>query len=380
MHNITAQKTEVNSIQWKIAGSLPATNGQQETLGVAGPIGGVHNDVLIIAGGANFPDGMPWLSGKKKYNDDVYVMKKKKDSLVHYKTFKLPFSIAYAATCSTPQGVLSVGGENENGIIDKAFFLQWNAAADNINIKQLPSLPAAVTNAAVVFNNNKIYLAGGESTNDVSNQFLVLDLNDSHAGWKKLPSLPKPISNTVMLVQSKSVDDCIYIIGGRKKNPGGVSDLYSSTLQFDLKTKQWSEKKSLPYALSAGTGIVISSNSIVLFGGDAGETFHKTEALIAAVNKETNEEKKKMLNEEKINLQSTHPGFCRQVLLYNTRKDKWKAFECIPFAAPVTTTAIQWNGEVIIPSGEMKAGVRTPQILLGKIPLSIQQGGKPRRH
>jgi len=55
------------------------------------------------------------------------------------------------------------------------------------------------------------------------------------------------------------------------------------------------------------------------------------------------------------------------VLLYDTKKDKWKAFSCIPYDSPVTTTAVKWNNEVIIPGGEIRAGVRTSQILSAKI-------------
>lgn len=359
-----AQIKQENYIQWKITGELPSVKKGFKALGVAGPVAGVHNDVLIIAGGANFPDAMPWLGGKKKYYDDVYVMKKKYDSLVHYKTFKLPFPIAYTATCSTPQGVLSVGGENEAGISDKVFLIQWNADSETINIKPLPSLPFAITNASVVCHNNKLYLAGGETDSSASNNFLVLDLN-MDAGWQQLPSLPKPVSHAVMVVQSNDVDNGIYLIGGRMKRTGSTSELYSSTLQFNLKTREWTEKKSLPYALSAGTGIATGVNHILLFGGDGGETFHKTEELIAAISKEKDEEKKQKLNDEKTKVQSMHPGFCGQVFLYHSKKDNWKKLDCLPFEVPVTTVAIKWNGDVLIPSGETKAGIRTPQILLG---------------
>jgi N-acetylneuraminic acid mutarotase len=89
--------------------------------------------------------------------------------------------------------------------------------------------------------------------------------------------------------------------------------------------------------------------------------------LIFAINKEKDETRRKELDVEKIKLQSTHPGFCKQVLLYDTRKDEWKAAGCISYDSPVTTTAVKWNNKIIIPGGEIKAGVRTPQILSAKI-------------
>lgn len=366
--DVPAQKPKVCSVQWHIAGILPAAKEQKQSLGFAGPIAGIHQDVLMVAGGANFPDSMPWLGGNKKNYDDVFVFTlRKKASVAFYKSCKLPFPIAYSASCSTPEGIISVGGENGSGIGNKALLLQWNKTAENIRIINLPDLPFFITNAAITAIDDKVYVAGGEMKDDVSKNFLVLDLKDTKTGWQQLPSLPKPISHAVMVAQSNGKLQCIYVLGGRKSNRGSTSDLYASLFQFDLKTNKWSERKDLPYALSAGTGIAAGANSILLFGGDKGETFHKTEELIAAINKETDTARKGILNQQKIKLQSSHPGFSKQVLLYNTVKDEWTVIGSIPFDVPVTTTAVKWRDKVMIPGGEIKAGVRTPQILAGEI-------------
>lgn len=362
----SAQKSKVKSIEWDIDGVLPSTNGK--SLGYAGPVVGVSNNVLIVGGGSNFPDSPPWLGGRKKYYNGLYVFKKDdRDSLILFKSFKLPFSLAYSANVSTSRGIVVAGGENENGISNKALLIEWDEAKQDISIEYLSDLPFGLTNASVTVDNHKVYVAGGEKENEVSDHFLSLDLTDINAGWQNLPSLPKPISHAVMAVQSNGIDNCVYVIGGRKKNANSPSDLYSSNFQFDLKTNEWKEKKSLPYVLSAGTGVALGKNAILLFGGDNGATFHKTEEIIFAINKETDEVKKDQLTKEKIKVQSTHPGFCKQVLLYNAEKDEWKPAGCISYDSPVTTTAVKWNGEVIIPGGEIRAGVRTPQILSAKI-------------
>lgn len=362
-----AQKKETVAVNWRVAGELPATAGQKKSLGLAGAFAGANNNVLLVGGGSNFPDSMPWLGGKKKYYDDVFVYRKNADdSLVLLNSFKLPFALAYAASCSTAQGVVVAGGEAEEGLSKKVLLLQWQTDS-NIHIENLPDLPFAVTNASILVRQQRIYLAGGETVSAVSDQFLSLDLENVARGWKALPSLPKPVSHAVMVVQSNGREECIYLLGGRKKNAGGTSDLYASNWQFDFTKAKWTMKESLPYALSAGTGAAVADHAIVLFGGDSGETFHRTEELIAAIGKETNAEKKGALNEEKIKTQSTHPGFSRQVLLYDTEKNKWKAVGNIPFDTPVTATAVKWNNEVFIPGGEIRAGVRTPLILSAKI-------------
>lgn len=352
------------SIHWKIAGALLLAKEQSHALGVAGPVAGLHNNVLLVAGGSNFPDAMPWLGGSKTYYSEGTVFRRdENNALQSCKTFQLPFSLAYAAICSTPMGVVAAGGENEQGLRKNVLLLQWDGTDSTVAVKQLPALPFAVTNASIVFHQNKLYLAGGERARDVSNELLVLDPGDTAAGWKSLALLPRPVSHTVLVVQSNGKEDGLYLLGGRKRNPGDVSDLFSSVYRFDWQKKAWAEESPLPYALSAGTGVAAGSHFILLFGGDTGETFHKTEVLIAAIGKEASDEKKNQLTKEKVAVQSSHPGFCRQVLLYDTKKKKWAPQDCIPFAAPVTTTAVQWNNVVYLPCGEIKAGVRTPQIL-----------------
>ena len=122
----------------------------------------------------------------------------------------------------------------------------------------------------------------------------------------------------------------------------------------------------MPYAVSAGTGIAYDSDEVLILGGDKGETFSKEEKLNAAIKSETDEQKIKQLSKERIALLEAHPGFAGDVLLYNTISDEWEKLNSFPPGNPVTTTAIKWGDDIIIPSGEIKAGIRTPGILIGK--------------
>lgn len=345
-------------MKWKEAAVLPGVNGKI-SLGYAGPVTGTVNNKIIIAGGANFPDSMPWLGGKKKYYDEVFVYEQKDSALqLSQQQYKLPEPIAYPAVYSTAKGIVYAGGENNNGLSVKAWLINL-AANDSLHFISLPALPAAVTNAALTAVDHFVYLAGGETADGVSSKFYTLDLNDTLLGWKELAVLPKPTSHGLLIAQSGG----LYFIGGRMKTKTGISDLYASVYFYDFSANQWIEKKSIPYALSAGTGVAYQSNKILLFGGDKGETFHKAEQLIAAIAAEKDSVKKEQLVQQKISVQSTHPGFSKQVLLYNTEKDVWTVAGEIPFHVPATTTAFISGGFVFIPSGEIKAGVRSNQIL-----------------
>jgi N-acetylneuraminic acid mutarotase len=146
----------------------------------------------------------------------------------------------------------------------------------------------------------------------------MLDMKKPQDGWQEMAALIKPTSHAVMISQN----DKIYLIGGRMKTKSGISELYSSMYVYSITDNKWSNVKSLPYAISAGTGISIGENEIILFGGDKGETFHKTEKLISEINAEHDNAKKEALIKQKADLQSSHPGFSNEVLRYNSHKNE----------------------------------------------------------
>jgi N-acetylneuraminate epimerase len=65
----------------------------------------------------------------------------------------------------------------------------------------------------------------------------------------------------------------------------------------------------------------------------------------------------------KAKLQAAHPGFSKEMLAYDITGNIWQVIGTMPYATPVTTTSVQWKDCFIIPSGEIKAGVRSPLII-----------------
>ena len=119
----------------------------------------------------------------------------------------------------------------------------------------------------------------------------------------------------------------------------------------------------MPYALSAGTGVWWNKDQIVLLGGDRGIVFNQVEKLLVAIANENDAEKKQILINQKNQIQETHPGFSKEILLYAADTNQWKIVGSLNHEIPVTTTAFIWNSKLFIPSGEIKAGVRSPNIL-----------------
>ena len=363
-----AQSKKVISIEWKTIAELPPFREQSKSIGVAGPVVGIINNKLIVAGGANFPDKMPWQGGKKIYYNNISIFNKEKEQVFQEKIQNsLTSNIAYAANCITPLGVVYAGGENELGLSDKVYLLQWDEASNSMRQTKLPDLPVETTNGSLVCIDNTIYFLGGETLTNTTNQFYSLNLIKINQGWMTLPVLPKPLSNMVVVAQYLDGQKQIYLMGGRAKQKNGISDFSSDVYSFDIHLKIWDKKKSLPYPLSAGTGAVFSEKYILLFGGDQGERFNKVEQTISNINLEKEQFKKENLISIKNKLLESHPGFSNEILLYNTQKNIWLSNGFIPFNTSVTTNLVQWGDEIIIPSGEIKAGVRTPRIISAKI-------------
>lgn len=365
---VISQSNTTASFDWNIFADLPSFNHQDKSIGVAGPIVGVLQNKLIVAGGANFPEKMPWQGGKKMYYNHIFIFEKNNKLATPVKNeITLPHNNAYSASCITPLGIVYAGGENESGLSQKVYLIKWDKESNSMIIVNLPDLPEPITNASLSYLDNTIYFIGGETTTTTSNHFISLDLAHLKEGWHQLPSIPKPLSNLVSAAFLSNAHKQIFIIGGRAKQKNGISIFSSEVYAFDIKNKTWNVKKELPYAISAGTGLLVNDSYIILFGGDKGDRFNMVETQISKINLENDTVVKNKLNLVKNNLLETHPGFSGEILLYHIQKNQWISNGLMPFTTAVTTQAVQWGNEVVIPSGEIKAGVRTPRIMTAKI-------------
>ncbi|NRF40024.1 galactose oxidase [Pedobacter foliorum] len=368
--DVSAQETTIEQVQWRTAAKLQNADGST-SLGFAGAINAVFNDALLVAGGANFPDKMPWEGGSKFYSNNIHILLKQNGGYVwSTKTLsaKLPHPIAYCGNTSTDLGVVYAGGEGKDGLSNKAYLVSWNAADINIRIKPLPDLPVAITNTGLTHIGNVVYLVGGDMEKSSSSAFYKLDLNAKDASWQQLPSLPLQLANALVIAQS----DRIFVIGGRTKTPSGISDLNNTTFAYDIAKGNWQKMADISdgkhtTTFSAGAGVAVSNNLILVSGGDNGSVFHKIEHYISQISKTTSQEEKDKLTKEKNKLNVNHKGFYKEQLVYNITTNKWSKIGELPFPAHVTTTATKWGSDIVLSNGEIKPGVRTPSVMIGTI-------------
>lgn len=373
---LIAQDKPVKQINWTVAATLPAVDGLEKQLGLAGVCSGISNNALIIAGGAYFPDKMPWEGGKKAHTDHVFVLQKATGNKFTWVTAVNPHlknKTAYGASTTITKGVICAGGETETANSSReTFLIQWDDINKKLTFTDLPLLPIPIANACMASIGEKVYLIGGESNGIPSAKVFLLNMAAHNPQWQPLANLPIAMSHSVAVTQSNGKHPCVYVIGGRSATPSGISQLHNKAFCYDPIAQKWIALNNIsdgahPTNLSAATGVAIGANNILIIGGDKGNIFHQIETYNYEINRAKNDADRKRLQAEKIDLIINHKGFSRDVLLYNSLTNSWKKIDQLPGYGHVTSIAVKWDNEIFIPGGEIKPGIRTPDVLRGEI-------------
>jgi N-acetylneuraminate epimerase len=308
-----------------------------DPLGVAGPYAGVSGGALIVAGGANFPDRMPWEGGRKVWYDTAFVLDRTNGAWRG--SLKLPRPLGYGVSVTTPDGVLCIGGCDATQHVRDVFVLSWRGG--ELKPKPLAPLPGPLANACGALVGHTVYIAGGAAAPDATNalkNFWSLDLSQPGAKWNQLEPWPGPAR---MLSVAAALGESFYVIGGVDLNPDASGKLVRTYLKDAYRFtpgKGWTRIADLPNPVAgAPTPAPVGAPArIFIVGGDDGSL--------------ANFEPK-----------SQHPGFPKRVLCYDAGQDTWFVAGDAP-ASRATLPVVPWQGLFVIPSGEMKPGVRSPEV------------------
>lgn len=358
-------------------------------VGLNGSFIGVHNNVLIIAGGANFPEKPVWEGGEKKWYNTIYVLQKNEDASVWIPTdVTLPKPLAYGVSVTTSKGILCIGGSNEDGIYDQVFLLKWNNKNKQVEIENLPSLPMPLANMGASVVGDLVYVVGGQenkganSTSNFLSLSLVSSLTRQEYTWKKHEDFPgKHRIQPVVIGQSNGHQDCLYVFSGISVdlNAEFTYEMLDDVYQFDPNKNAWTQKKNIPNNstpsleggyLAAAPVIEMGDSHIVIFGGAGGEFQHLKERLRISneIKKLSETTPNDLINAKIAELQSKNnellknTSFTKTIWAYHTITDTWSNSGELKNKSQVVTQAVKWDGNIIIPGGEISPGVRTNKV------------------
>lgn len=315
------------SLNWQQLADLPDAEGW------AGMYAGVNNGVLIVCGGANFPEKPLWEGGPKRWTDRVFVLTAAEGSW--QEGSPLPKPLGYGATASLPQGVMLIGGSNADGAVADCYMLSWDGAA--ISCKSVASLPVTLTGHAAVVMGGKVYVQGGSiapGEQDAESRMWIYD--PAADCWSEGPAMP---ARGRFLQQMATVGDSLYVLGGI-----GLKDGEDGRKVRDMLTEAWCYTESagwaplaeLPHFCAAGpTPAPVIDGRIYLLGGD--------DATVKGYTPQN------------------HPGFHNFTLCYCPGCDKWAPAGEMAVARAVLPCA-EWNGLAVIVNGEQRPGKRSNQV------------------
>ncbi len=319
----------------------PATWSQLPALpdpeGFAGMFAGVSGERLLVAGGANFPDKRPWAGGTKSWHDSIYALTA--NGAVWSRAGRLPQALGYGVSIQTDRGVLCAGGSDAQRHYADAFLMHWKSGA--VAIESLPPLPQPCAYACGALLGKVVYVAGGTDAPPATRAmktFWALNLADDRPQWRALEPWP---GQARMLAVAGVQADAFYLLGGAdlEAGPDGkpVRRYLRDAYRFTPKDG-WRRIADVPRPVVAAPSPApaIGQSHLFVCSGDDGT---------------------------KVNFQppAEHPGFPADVLAYHTITDTWIIAGEMP-SPRVTTPTVRWQERWVIPSGEIRPGVRSPEV------------------
>ena len=343
------------ALSWERLPDLP------DREGFAGVYSGIvkegGEEFLVVAGGANFPEGRPWEDGKKVYYDAVYVLPLEKGGEWRVSEVKLPSKIGYGMSVSLESGASwFMGGKNDEGCV--ADVLEVTMLGGRLGFEKKASLPEVIAEGVSgVVGEDILVGAGtnGEATGRMMYRF-------SEGKWNELGWPEKARGRMYAISGGKGGK--FYLFGGRDLAEGGEEqedrifglDFLKDCWSLNVAEGTWKQLADLPEARSAAPSMAVpvGASSLLMLGGVPVEFLREQVAARPEINGQGME----------------HPGFPASILSYNIVTDRWAEAGSLPLDgtfAPVTTPVVFWDGKAILPTGEIKPGVRSPQVLIAEV-------------
>ncbi|MEO6784543.1 MAG: galactose oxidase [Chthoniobacteraceae bacterium] len=305
--------------------------------GFAGAFAGVSNGALIVAGGANIT-GEKWgETFRKQWHDSVFVLGKPDGEW--RSGFRLPRPLGYGVSVTTERGVVCIGGSDSQRHYADVFLLEWRDG--RIVTTAMLALPKPCANSCGVLVGKVIYVAGGIEKPDATvamKTFWKLDLAAAEPRWESLEPWPGPER---MLAVAGAIGESFFIFSGARLSTGAegkpVREFLRDAYRF-TPGKGWKRIADMPRAAVAAPSPALHGGGtrLLIVSGDDG-----TNVAFAPVRE--------------------HPGFPRDVLAYDPERDVWSAAGEAPFSR-ATVPAVLWRGHYVIPNGEVRPRVRTPEV------------------
>jgi solute:Na+ symporter, SSS family len=331
MTPVASFAAEQSWLDWKSIPPVPDVHG------VAAPFAGVSDNQLLVAGGANFPGKKPWDGGEKVWYDHVWTLAAPDASWQD--AGRLPRPLAYGVSASTGAGVICAGGSDKDRHYAETFLLTLEEG--RLRRRPLPPLPRPLANACGAMLGDTLYVAGGSESPTAAaalKTFYALNLGSTDPRWEELEPWPGPPR---MLAVASAQQGAFFLISGVDLSAGDDGKPVRRYLTDAYCYKPGTGWKRIadvprPVAGAPAPAPAIGPSHLLVIGGDDGS---------------------------KVGFQppQDHLGSSDSVLSYNAVTNVWTQAGASP-APSVTAPTVHWGERWLVVSGEVRPGVRSPNV------------------
>ncbi|MFA6633281.1 MAG: hypothetical protein WCU90_13350, partial [Kiritimatiellia bacterium] len=274
------------SLAWSDGFTLPPLAEGRSHPGLARPFCGEHAGMVLLAGGANFPDTPLAEGGKKRYHATVYGLQRGQHAWREVGALTEP--AGEGVSVATPRGIVCVGGAAGAAgerVSARAFLMTWDAAAGRVGIAALPDFPYPVKMAAAAARGDCVYVAGGWRDRPAESDVWMLDLAEALPAWRALPALPVPREQPVAAIQNTSGQrTALFVMGGMAARETGLQTALDDGYAYDL--AQGTAGRWMPVAaarprgtetvwpLIGASALASGDQHILFFGGSNREVWN----------------------------------------------------------------------------------------------------------
>ena len=303
--------------------------------GVSAPFCGAIQDVLVVAGGANFPDRSLLEGGAKRVYADIWAKAPHGRRWVHAGV--LPDSTAYGATFAVDSALVLAGGNICGAPTDRVYELRLRYG--KAVLRTLPQLPMPMEQCGWTRDGDRLYLVGGIGTTG------VYACTVGEYVWSKVADLPEPLVQPVAFAS----DGKLFVWGGFNPETLAVSDRGRC-----LDDALWRETAAIPDGgtFVGAAGATLPDGRLVVVGG-------VNRAIFARALHNTPEDRIPYLSKEPAEYQ-----FRQDVFAFDPEAETWETLDTVPACALAGPgLAVRPDGGLYVAGGELKPGVRSPRIL-----------------
>lgn len=299
-------------------------------------------EVILAAGGTNFPDKPLWQGGQRRFHRDILKLARQGGAWSWRKIGEIPEGLAGAAFCPTPRrdGLIFAGGAAADGHRAEV----WRIGLDGKVTRFGADLPRPRAYGGFTATNGHLVIIGGTDRPDATETMPTLtslDLDAPGKGWRTTDADPS-YGRIIPLVGAGP--NLLLWAGGcsLSARDGKPFRDYHENLAFQSSLDAGNRFHGLPHALAgaAGPGVATSTHLFFVGGDDGTQYGHPYE---------------------------THSGLGRRIFAVDL--ESLAVTEVGEWPHPVAVAPLLRLGDDLVSvSGETRPGVRTPKLTRWPIP------------